>query len=231
MKNQRKYIGVPTLEEIKEQYETLLNLSKDIVSFNQVQDLLNKYPNMLDIEINYDSLECYNGEDIEVIRYEYKNLLIYMNIEDGKASLSESITLYSDDGLQFCDTPIDKIEEEIESAYKMGLLTEYDEFNRYKIVLHHVELGEGLDKSQIISLLDKLEYDEQGYMPIEFHANNSSAYGFITSSCYEDLSFDKSYIAKVIEPVLENWDNETEDGVYKLDDATLIFMDCNQETV
>lgn len=231
MKNKRKYIGIPTLEEINEQYETILNLAKDVVTFNQVKELADKYSNMLEIEVNWEPLSYYKGEEIEVIRYEYKNLLVYVDIEDGKAIPNDLITLYSDDGLQFKDAPIDKIEEEIESGAKMGLLIENDEFDKYKIVLHHVELEEGLDKSQIVNLLDKLDDDEKGYMPIEFHKNNSSAYGFITSSYYEELSFDKSKIGEIIEPVLENWDNEREDKIYKIDDETYIFMDCSQGTI
>ena len=112
----------------------------------------------------------------------------------------------------------------------MGLLEENHRFDKYKIVLYHVELEEGLSKVQIINLLDKLEEDDNGYMPIELHANNSSAYGFITSSYFEELSFDKSSITKVIEPVLEDWSNEREDKRYKLEDEIFIYMDCDQET-
>ena len=68
-------------------------------------------------------------------------------------------------------------------------------------------------------------------MPIELHANNSSAYGFITSSYFEELSFDKSSIAKVIEPVLEDWNKEREDKKYKLEDGIFVYMECDQETI
>ena len=231
MKNQRKYIDVPTVEEIKKQYKEILELTKDITTFEQIQDFTKNNSDTIEVEVNWDSLSCYKGEKIEVIRYEYKNILVYVDIVDGKAKPSEIITLYSDEGLQFGDLSIDKIEEEIERVAKMGLLEENNNFNKYKIVLHHVELEEGLNKVQIINLLDKLEEDDNGYIPIEFSANNSSAYGFITSSYYEELSFDNSSIAKVIEPVLENWNNEREDKLYKLEDEIFIYMDCDCKTI
>lgn len=122
IKNQRKYVGIPSLEEIKEQHETILNLAKDVVTFNQVKELAEKYSKTLEIEVNWEPLSYYKGEEIEIIRYDYKNLLVYVNIEDGKAIPDDFVTLYSDDGLQFKDAHIDKIEEEIESAYERGFL-------------------------------------------------------------------------------------------------------------
>lgn len=231
MKNQRKYIDVPTIEEIKQQYREVLELTKDITTFKQIQDFIKNNSDTIEVEVNWDSLSCYKGEEIEVIRYEYKNILVYVDIVDGKTKPSDLITLYSDEGLQFVDSSIDEIEEEIERVAKMGLLKENHSFDKYKITLHHVKLEEGLNKTQIINLLDKLEEDDKGYMPIEFHTNNSSAYGFITSSYYEELSFDKSSIAKVIELVLEDWNNEREDKKYKLEDEVFIYMDCDCKTI
>lgn len=212
MKNQRKYIDVPTIEEIKQQYNEVLELIKDITTFEQVKELMKNYSRVLNVEINYNSISDYKGEEIKTIRYEYKNILFYFGIADGKAELSSPIIMYDNEGQEFGELSLDS-------------------FDKYKIVLHHVELEEGLNKTQIINLLDKLEEDDNGYIPIELHANNSSAYGFITSSYYEELSFDKSSIAKVIEPVLEDWNKEREDKKYKLEDGIFVYMECDQETI
>lgn len=229
--NKRKYVDVPSLEEIREQYNKIVELTKDITTFEQIQYFINNHPEIIEVEVNYDSLSEYKGEDIEVIRYEYENILVYVYVKDGKTKPCDSITLYSDEGLQFGDTYINEIEKEIERVAEMGLLELNSKFNKFKVVLHHVELEEGLNKAQIVDLLDKLVEDDRGYMPIEFHVNNSSAYGFISSTYYEELDYDISKITKVIEPVLENWDNEKEDKEYKLEDETIVYMECNCKTL
>jgi hypothetical protein len=117
----RKYVGVPTQEEIIQQYNEIVVLTKDIKTLEQVQSIENN--NILDIEINYDSVsQCNKSDKIEVIRYEYKNILVYANIQDDEIIYSTFITLYSDDGLQFADCIYNNYDDEIERVAKMGLL-------------------------------------------------------------------------------------------------------------
>ena len=142
--NNRKYIGVPTQDEIIQQYNEILELTKGIVTYKQVKELVKSNPN-IEVEVNYDSIYNYskmpNGElksdfitnikdeDIEAIRYEYKNILVYCNIENGKSSYSNYITLYSDEGDQFGDEKYYDYEKEIERVAKMGLLKLNPNFN------------------------------------------------------------------------------------------------------
>lgn len=231
MKEKRKYLGVPTIEEIKEQYNEILELTKDVTTFEQIKDFMKKNAGVIDIEVNGDVLSEYKGEEIEDIRYEYKNILVYRHFINGKDIYSNAITLYDDEGEQVTDSFINKIESDIELVAKRGLLKLNPEFNKFKVALHHVELEKGIGKTQILDLIDKLIEDDKGYMPIEFHTNNSSAYGFISSTYYEELNYDNSNISKIIEPILEDWNNEREDKIYTLEDKTEVYMDCDYKTI
>ena len=137
MLNKRKYIGVPTQEEILEQYNDVLRLTNGIKTFKQVKDFAIKNPNF-DIEVNCDSIYDYikmpsgeyklefiedvEDEDIETIRYEYKNIMVYFDIEDGIGEYSDCITVYSDEGRQFGDEKYYSYQNEIERVAAMGLL-------------------------------------------------------------------------------------------------------------
>lgn len=115
--NKREYLGVPTQSEIIEQFNYLNSRIQNIITLNDLLKLKND-KEIIDIEVNYDTLEKYNGEKIEVIRYEYKNILAYAYIENDKAKLNECITVYSDDGEQFAEEKF----YEYEKVYKMGNL-------------------------------------------------------------------------------------------------------------
>lgn len=228
MKN-RKYIGVPTQKEINSQFTELHRLIKDISTIEQARELASNHPN-IDVEINGDSLDYYKGEAIETIRYEYKNILVYSDIKNNTAKVCNCITLYSDDGLQIGDSDYYDFSEEIEEAAKMGLLEKNTEF-KFKAVLWMVELEDGLSKEQISNMLELIEDDSRGYMPIEIHDNNSSAYGFISSSYYESISYNIDDLSKVIKPVLNDWANESADNIYTLKDGTKIYMGCDHVTI
>jgi len=121
----RKYIGVPTQEEIIQQYNELIEMTKDIITMEQILAFKQKNlddGNYIDIEINYDSLEYYKGEPIEVIRYEYKNIMVYANIENGKVDHNPYITLYDDDGEQFADELYYDYDKEVQRCADMGNL-------------------------------------------------------------------------------------------------------------
>lgn len=117
----RKYVGVPTQQEIIEQFNEVSKKIKNITTFEQIEKFL-KNKEVNEIEINYSPLYEYDGEPIEVIRYDYKNILVYVYIENKEIKINECITLYDDYGDQFADERFDNYEKEIERVAKMGRL-------------------------------------------------------------------------------------------------------------
>lgn len=103
---------------------------------------------------------------------------------------------------------------------------------KYKLVLWMVQLEEGLSKEQISKIIDLLKEDISGYMPIEIEgSNNSSAIGFICASYYDELSYSVEQIKATIQPVLDNWDNESDCFEYTMPDGTVIYMGCDYMTI
>lgn len=104
--------------------------------------------------------------------------------------------------------------------------------NKYKVVLWMVELEEGLSKEHIVKIMSLLEEDDRGYMPIEIEGDfNSSAYGFICSSYYDELSYNATKIKQVIKPVLDDWNNESPNNEYVMAGGAKIYMGCDCETL
>ena len=56
--NKRKYIDVPSNEEIKQEYEYLASIIKDVETVEQAVEFSKKYPS-IEIEINYENIEDY----------------------------------------------------------------------------------------------------------------------------------------------------------------------------
>lgn len=103
MKTVRKYLEIPTYEEVMAQYQTIVSQTKELTTISEIQQFAKQHPEYL-IEINYDSVQAVDTNDeIEVVRYEYKNLMIYANIEDGDVIYYPWMTLYDDEGNQFDD--------------------------------------------------------------------------------------------------------------------------------
>lgn len=103
---------------------------------------------------------------------------------------------------------------------------------KYKVVLWMVEAEDGLTKEQIIKSMDLLEEDDRGYMTIEIEGHsNSVAIGFISTSYYDELSYKSYKIKRTISPILDDWNNESEDYEYVLSDGTVVFMGCDCITV
>lgn len=117
---ERKYIGIPTQEEVIEQYNALKEIVKDVKTYEQIIELIKQHH--VNVEINYDDLKSFKqDDDIEVIRYEYKNILVYHYMN--KTNIDEYITVYSDDGfLQFADCLYYEFDAEVKRVAKMGLL-------------------------------------------------------------------------------------------------------------
>lgn len=155
---------------------------------------------------------------------------VLCDIKNNTAKVCNCITLYSDDGLQIGNSDYYDFSEEIEEAAKMGLLEKNSEL-KFKAVLCMVGLEDSVSKEQISNMLELIEDDSRGYMPIEIHDNNSSAYGFISSSYYESTSYNIDDLSKLIKPVLNDWANESTDNTYTLKDGTKIYMGCNHLTI
>lgn len=103
---------------------------------------------------------------------------------------------------------------------------------KYKVVLWMVETEEGLTKEQIVESMELLEKDDRGYMTIEIEGHaNSTAIGFISTSYYDELSYSSNKIKRTILPVLDDWNNESEDCEYILSDGTVVFMGCYYTTL
>lgn len=86
------------------------------------------------------------------------------------------------------------------------------------MALGMVEVGSGLSAAAYRSLLEHLP-EEKEYMPIEFHGNNTSAYGFVESDYYEKHNFDASSFEIDVVPILEDIRNENQTGKYRLSDG------------
>ena len=120
----RKYIDVPSNEEITQQYNYLVSIVKDVKTVEQVIEFSKKYTN-IEVEINYDSIKDFLSRDedeIEAIRYEYKNIMMYVDVEDGEVEIPKKIYLFTDDGFEIGYAPYDGFDTEIEKLYHEGFL-------------------------------------------------------------------------------------------------------------
>lgn len=108
--NNRKYLDVPTMKEIREQYDEIAKLSEKIVSFDDIQEFMEKHPG-IPVEVNEDLPESFDREtdEIESIRFQYKNILFYKR--KGQKNI---ITFYDDNEGQLPDCTIDELEDMIE---------------------------------------------------------------------------------------------------------------------
>ena len=101
----RKYLEIPSYEEVLEQYQTIVTQTQHLTTIEAIQAFAISHSDYL-IEINYDALsEVSPGSDLEVVRYEYKNLLIYATVQEGVVEYYPWMTLYDDEGNQFDDRP------------------------------------------------------------------------------------------------------------------------------
>ena len=93
-----------------------------------------------------------------------------------------------------------------------------------------VECGEGLSNRQIEQMAP-LFRDGKTYMPIEFHKNNTSAYGFIEAEYYEKYDYTASFIAKQVEEVCDDWELESKNFEYPAPGGETFYMNfCNDDT-
>lgn len=87
-----------TKNDVKNQYNELLNIVNDRITFEQIKEII---PKVNEIEINYFNINSYEGESIEVVRYDYKDILVYFDIINGELVPREDyITIYDSYGTE-----------------------------------------------------------------------------------------------------------------------------------
>lgn len=146
--------------------------------------------------------------------YTYKIQMYVEGSEDDAISLRKSLaqTVY----------------DEFELGSVFGVSVERDEvpedlFDRV-MALCMVELETGLGPKQILKLMDALPEGKK-YMPIEFHANNTSAYGFVDDEYYQVHNYTSDFFEEQINAILDDKRLERPDGRYMTPDGRQFFMD------
>lgn len=86
-----------------------------------------------------------------------------------------------------------------------------------------VELEDGLNAEQVDKVMASLPADRK-YMPIEFHENNTSAYGFVDSEYYQVHDYKPDYFAEYIKSVLGDKNLELPNGRYMTPDGRQFYM-------
>ena len=96
---------------------------------------------------------------------------------------------------------------------------------KFDIVLIEREGECGLQKSEIIALLEKVNGEEM--YPIEILSDNveSCAMGFITREAANELDFDyiESGLNKFVTNILDDMENETETGEYQFNGLAILL--------
>lgn len=99
-----------------------------------------------------------------------------------------------------------------------------DIFNRV-MALCMVELEDGLDETQVSKVMAALPAGKK-YMPIAFHDNNTSAYGFVDSEYYQIHDYNPEFFAELINAILGDKNLESPDGRYMTPDGRQFYMGC-----
>ena len=96
-------------------------------------------------------------------------------------------------------------------------------------------LEEGLRSYQLQNMLMHVTQDCELSETYELAANNSTAHVIFNLAAIEELGIDlehaKEEVSQVLLPVLENWENESEDCHYTTKSNLRIFMGCDQPTL
>lgn len=102
--NKKKY---PTKEEVVAQYELIVSQVKGVKDMCGIQRLLDSgLFTKEDININFLDFEDYErqieegiNKDIEVFRYEYKNIILYAEIyNNSKVKIDKYVFIYDNEG-------------------------------------------------------------------------------------------------------------------------------------
>jgi hypothetical protein len=117
---ERIYVGVPTKQEVKTQFDYVKKIVKNAKTIEEIRAIGIKYD--MRIDVNFNEIEDYSGEVIEDVRYEYKNVMVYVHIENDKITINPYVQVFSDDWQQFSQELIKDYDKEVERVNKMGLL-------------------------------------------------------------------------------------------------------------
>ena len=89
--------------------------------------------------------------------------------------------------------------------------------------LYMVELEDGLSEKQISKLMETLPAGKK-YIPIEFHENNTSAYGYIDAEYYQVHDYKPNFFADRINAILDDMNLENPEGLYLTPDGRHFYM-------
>lgn len=93
-----------------------------------------------------------------------------------------------------------------------------------------VPLDDGLTKKDLRKLVDSLPDTDMEYIPFyRFGISNSAALGFISVDLYDYYVLNPRCMNK-IDSVLNEWENESDDKIYSIDDKYYIYIGCEFET-
>ena len=84
----------------------------------------------------------------------------------------------------------------------------------YDMVLYTAPLEDGLQANMYIEALNKMRTTESGYVVMDFAANNTSAYGFITADAFEQINYDKAVIEAEVNKILDDMTLESLNNEY-----------------
>lgn len=90
------------------QYRSLMKLVRNVTEIEDIYRV-SQHEGVDNVEVNYNPLNEYEGEEIVTIRYEYKNILVYVNIEGGKTIINPYIVVYDNEGMEESEVNINEI--------------------------------------------------------------------------------------------------------------------------
>lgn len=149
----------------------------------------------------------------------YKVQMFVKGTEEDAASLRKSLAQTVFDGFDMTRQ---------NAVFGVAVDLDIPPAHEYVMALCMVKLEEGFNIRQINKLVSMLPEDGE-YMPIEFHAQNTSAYGFIAADYYEAHDYDNTFFKSLYE-VLEDMDKETPDGIYATPDDRIFYMGYLNDT-
>lgn len=114
-------------------------------------------------------------------------------------------------------------EFELGSVYNVSVNLNNPQENTYVMALCMVELESGFDIRQINKMMSVLP-KESNYMPVEFHANNTSAYGFIDAEYYQTHEYNTGFINETVNAILEDMSLESPECIYSTPDGQYFYM-------
>lgn len=85
----------------------------------------------------------------------------------------------------------------------------------FDIALYEKEVDCGLTRYETIKLFDMLKWPEAIPLEVEAKYHESVAMGFISTAAANDLDYNMSSLQEFVANILDDMNNETEDGIYE----------------